>query len=126
MSKPAPGAYRIVNRVLSTVGQRLAITFNGDGKAATVTSLSDSKAQIVRVFCRFPRLIFRNDLPKWLLKDYDSKTQSVVPTEADNLQAAWGSGFVTVFPAGGYVWTIRETSDGVTYDSSLTFFKNLN
>lgn len=36
------------------------------------------------------------------------------PVNATNLQAAWGSGFVTVLPAGGYVWTIRSSDTGFT------------
>ena len=51
MSKPAAGTYVIVNRVLSPKGEKLAITFNGQGHAATVTARSDSAAQRVRITC---------------------------------------------------------------------------
>ncbi|KAJ8594648.1 hypothetical protein M405DRAFT_729517 [Rhizopogon salebrosus TDB-379] len=94
--KPAPGVYVIVNRVLSPDDERLAITFNGPDRPATVTARTDGPAQ------------------RWIIGDYDPKTQSVSPTSAPNLQAAWGSGFVTVLPAGGYVWTIRQTDTGYT------------
>ena len=36
------------------------------------------------------------------------------PVSSSSLQAAWGSGFVTVLPAGAYVWTIRSTDSGYT------------
>ncbi|KAJ8583143.1 hypothetical protein M405DRAFT_846015 [Rhizopogon salebrosus TDB-379] len=40
--------------------------------------------------------------------DLGMKPQSVHPTRASNLQATWGYGFVTVLPAGNYVWTIKK------------------
>ncbi|OJA15415.1 hypothetical protein AZE42_13912, partial [Rhizopogon vesiculosus] len=59
----------------------------------------------------------------WVIADYDTKTQSVSPQSAQNLQAAWGSGFVTVLPAGNYVWTIRYTDTGYTIqDGGVTVF----
>jgi hypothetical protein len=49
MSKLAPGTYIIVNRVLSPEDEMLAITFNGQGKTATVTpTTAASGAQRVR------------------------------------------------------------------------------
>jgi len=47
MSKPAPGNYIIYNRVLGHTGQKLAITFTGQDKPATVTPLSYTNEQIV-------------------------------------------------------------------------------
>ncbi|KAK0453037.1 hypothetical protein EV421DRAFT_2030075 [Armillaria borealis] len=38
----------------------------------------------------------------------------MAPVARPSLQAAWGSGFMTVLPASSYVWTIRETDTGVT------------
>jgi len=41
---------------------------------------------------------------------------SVTPVNADKLQAAWGKGdYVTVLPAGNYVWTITESTATVGY-----------
>ncbi|KAK0231356.1 hypothetical protein IW262DRAFT_1343771 [Armillaria fumosa] len=109
MSKPAPGAYKIVNRVLSVNNKRLAITANAEGKAATVTEESSS-----------------NTAQQWIIADFDSNTQSLAPVARPSLQAAWGSGFMTVLPASGYVWTIRETDTGVTIqDGGRTAFWGL-
>ncbi|KIJ95877.1 hypothetical protein K443DRAFT_124679 [Laccaria amethystina LaAM-08-1] len=110
MSKLAPGTYIIVNRVLSPEDEMLAITFNGQGKTATVTpTTAASGAQ------------------RWVIKDYDAKTQYVTPADAPGLQAAWGSGVVTVLPAGGYVWTIRKTDEGYTIqDGGVTQFWGLD
>jgi len=105
MSKPADGTYVIVNRVLSPNDEKLAITFNGEGNTATVTPLSSSPSQ------------------RWIVKNYDAKTQSVTPVSATNLQAGWGSGVVTVIPAGGYVWTLRSSDTGYTIqDGGVTVF----
>ncbi|OAX40927.1 hypothetical protein K503DRAFT_768162 [Rhizopogon vinicolor AM-OR11-026] len=103
--RPAPGVYAIVNRVLSPNDERLAITFNGSDQPATATVRTDSPAQ------------------RWVIADYDTRTQSVSPQSSQNLQAAWGSGFVTVLPAGNYVWTIRNTDTGYTIqDGGVTVF----
>ena len=41
---------------------------------------------------------------------------AVIPVDADSLQAAWGDGdYVTVLPAGNYVWTITESTEAVGY-----------
>lgn len=69
MSKLAPGTYIIVNRVLSPNDEMLAITFNGRGKTATVTpTTAATSAQ------------------RWVIKDYDTKTQYVTPADAPDLQ----------------------------------------
>lgn len=61
MSKPAPGTYIIVNRVLSPKDEMLAITFNGLGKAATVTpttpATSTQRVRGLKVL-EFPPLIY--------------------------------------------------------------------
>ena len=44
---PAPGNYYIINRLLSSTGDKLAITFNGVGKPVTVTALAYSDTQKV-------------------------------------------------------------------------------
>ncbi|KAK0490463.1 hypothetical protein IW261DRAFT_1432186 [Armillaria novae-zelandiae] len=109
MSKPAPGTYKIINRVLSVNNKRLAITANAEGKAATVTEESSS-----------------NTAQQWVIADFDSNTQSLAPVARPSLQTAWGSGFMTVLPASGYVWTIRETDTGVTIqDGGRTAFWGL-
>ncbi|PBK70938.1 hypothetical protein ARMSODRAFT_934509 [Armillaria solidipes] len=109
MSKPAPGTYKIINRVLSVNNKQLAITANAEGKAATVTEESSS-----------------NTAQQWVIADFDSNTQSMAPVARPSLQAAWGSGFMTVLPAHSYVWTIRETDIGVTIqDGGRTAFWGL-
>jgi len=105
MSRPSEGVYVIVNRVLSPKGEELAITFNGEKKATTLTPKAGSNVQ------------------KWRLKNYDAKTMSVTPINAGNLQAAWGNGFVTVLPAGNFVWTIKSSDTGYTIrDGGETVF----
>jgi hypothetical protein len=47
--RPSPGVYVIVNRVLSPNDERLAITFNGPDRPATMTVRTDDPAQRVRV-----------------------------------------------------------------------------
>jgi len=47
MSKPSEGTYVIANRVLSPSGQELAITFNGENHATTLTPKANSPAQRV-------------------------------------------------------------------------------
>jgi len=42
MSKPAPGCYHILNRVLSPNNEMLALTFNGVDNYVTVTPFSPS------------------------------------------------------------------------------------
>lgn len=46
-SRPTPGTYYIINKVLSADGDKLAITFNGEQNHATVTPLSGSTKQRV-------------------------------------------------------------------------------
>ncbi len=102
----------IVNRILSPSGDELAITYNGQGNAATVTKRTDSAAQKVSTPARLSNIDNRF---QWVVQDYDGRTQSVSPSSATNLQAAWGSGYVTVLPAGSYVWTIRSSPTGYTF-----------
>jgi len=47
MSKPSEGTYVIANRILSPSGQELAITFNGENHATTLTPKANSPAQRV-------------------------------------------------------------------------------
>ena len=49
MSRPEPGTYVIVNRVLSPEGDKLAITFNGEGNALTVDPSAESASTSQRV-----------------------------------------------------------------------------
>ncbi|KAF9795706.1 hypothetical protein IEO21_11077 [Rhodonia placenta] len=96
MSRPSAGTYIIYNRVLSPTGEKLAFTFTGQNKTQTVTPLSNNETQ------------------KWIIKDYNSNTQTISPESNANLQAAWGDQGVTVLPAGAYVWVIRSTDSGYT------------
>ncbi|KAF3173400.1 hypothetical protein TWF106_003515 [Orbilia oligospora] len=96
MTKPAPGNYVIVSRVLSCNGQKLAITFCKKGGAVTLTPLTHRQEQI------------------WTISDYsDGQTQYVVPKKDDDLQIAIGGKVAVTLPAGEYVWTIRRGQDGV-------------
>ncbi|KAF3200026.1 hypothetical protein TWF106_003515 [Orbilia oligospora] len=98
MTKPAPGNYVIVSRVLSCNGQKLAITFCKKGGAVTLTPLTHRQEQI------------------WTISDYsDGQTQYVVPKKDDDLQIAIGGKVAVTLPAGEYVWTIRRGQDGVWY-----------
>lgn len=108
MAAPA-GTYYIINRVLSPTGDKLALTFEGQGSAAQVTPLANAANQQV---CRIttsssPSLIF----PQWVLSG--GATSSVSPVSSQGLQAGWGSG-VVILPAGGYVWHVTQTANGYT------------
>ncbi|KAK6514437.1 hypothetical protein TWF506_008830 [Arthrobotrys conoides] len=95
MSKLAPGDYVIYNRVLSCSGQKLAVTFNGKDKPATVTPLTHSSEQI------------------WCIKDFtDGRTQTVVPRKSGDLQVAIGKNVAVTIEAGQYVWFIRRGNKG--------------
>jgi hypothetical protein len=109
MSKIAPGNYIIVNRVNSLQGKTLALNYNGNNQVVTVVDLGTSPTQV------------------WIVKDYDSKTQSVSPRDAPELQIGMGSGVLKVLPAHAYVWTIRET-DGIAtvQDGGVTVFWGLD
>lgn len=48
-SRPAPGTYYLVDRVLSPKGEKLAITFNGVDKDATAMQFSGSTKQQVNI-----------------------------------------------------------------------------
>jgi len=96
MSRPAAGRYFIYNRVLSPSGQKLAITFKKDAEGAVVTGLNFAPSQI------------------WDVKDFDDKTQSISPDGDNKLQAAWGDGFISVKPAGNFVWVVRSSDQGFT------------
>jgi hypothetical protein len=75
--KPAPGVYVIVNRVLSPDDERLAITFNGPDRPATVTARTDGPAQRVRV--RYFTCTSRTDsieVDHWGLRPQDPVRQS--------------------------------------------------
>ncbi|THH31743.1 hypothetical protein EUX98_g2419 [Antrodiella citrinella] len=95
MSRPAPGRYVIYNRVLSPSGQKLAMSYKNGDSGATVTALNYAPYQV------------------WEVQNYDSRTQSISP-QGTNLQCAWGDGFISVLPAGGYVWVIIGNDDGYT------------
>ena len=47
MSKPTPGNYYIINRLLSPTGDKLAITSNGQGATVTLTPLENLATQQV-------------------------------------------------------------------------------
>ena len=115
MSRPPPGNYIIYSRILGPTGQKLAITFHGDDRFATVEPYGHQKNQVVRNPL-FSVIISINHYRylQWDLQNYDENTQAVVPVEATNLQAAWGDEGVKVLKAGNYVWTIRGSEEGYT------------
>ncbi|KAG8997741.1 hypothetical protein FRB94_014036 [Tulasnella sp. JGI-2019a] len=96
MSRPAPGTYYIVNKVLSPTGDKLAITFNNQGGAASLTALSNKPSQ------------------QWNVTNYNSSTMAFAPVSSPTLQTGWGSGVIVVIPAGAYVWTVKNTTNGTT------------
>jgi len=67
---PSPGAYIIVNRVLSPDDERLAITYNGQSNAVTVTPKKDGETQ------------------RWIIEDFGSGKSSVVSYNSQKDQAA--------------------------------------
>ncbi|KAG8913683.1 hypothetical protein FRC01_004430 [Tulasnella sp. 417] len=100
MSKIPDGTYYIVNRILSPKGERLAITFNGDNKVATLTALTNAESQ------------------KWKIETYPGKpeTQYVSPIPNGALQAGT-TGFpgpMTVLPFNAYIWSIYSSDTGYT------------
>lgn len=109
MLKPPAGTYYIVNKTLSSRGEKLAITYAGEGHFAIVTPLTHSTTQ------------------QWIIADfYDGRTQSVTPVNARRLQAGWGSSGVIILPAGDYVWTIRGNGSRYTIqDGGVTAFWGL-
>jgi len=48
-----PGIYVIINRVLSSNDETLAITFNGPGQPATATVMTDHPSPAQRVYVRY-------------------------------------------------------------------------
>ena len=116
MSKPKAGTYYIVNRVNSPIGEKLAITYNGEGKAATVTPLTNADSQKVKIMS-LPN--FRRILPRlyvqWSINDYDGKNQSFSPVTAENLQAGIVSSVITIVPADALVFFTTVGSNGLSY-----------
>ncbi|KZP02658.1 hypothetical protein FIBSPDRAFT_969741 [Athelia psychrophila] len=95
MSIPT-GTYVIYNRVLSPLGEKLAITFNGSNQGATVKALANGDAS-----------------QQWIIGGPIGDAQPISPASPSGLQAGWGDG-VVVLPAGNYVWSIKSSSDGYT------------
>jgi hypothetical protein len=95
MSAPPAGSYVIYNRVLSPTGDKLAITFGGQGKNLTVTPLTNASTQI------------------WQIGS-GTGTQTVVPASNTGLQVGWGNPGPVPLTPGGYVWTIRTGDNGYT------------
>lgn len=64
MSKPTAGTYYIINKVLSNDDDKLALTYGGQGAAATVTPLNNSSSQQVwaMAFCHVLPSILCNGL----------------------------------------------------------------
>ena len=49
MSRPSAGNYHIYNRLLSTAGERLAITFHGENQFVTIEPFAEDNND--QVFC---------------------------------------------------------------------------
>ncbi|KAF8549294.1 hypothetical protein OG21DRAFT_1515358 [Imleria badia] len=93
MPKPHAGSYYIVNTGLETLyngtTQALAVTYNGEKAALTVTELRGQVGQ------------------EWFIADYSQTTQSISPGGDTSLQVCYKSAHeLTVRPAYNYVWTI--------------------
>lgn len=130
MSTPAAGNYVIYDRVLSPLGDKLAITYPGAlDNTLTVTTLG-SKAttdQIVRSQSRTCAHGFLTFGPlQWVLTEVStiegtltSLTPKAVPTNSETggpNQVAWGSNNGPQVEAyGDYVWSILSSSTGYTY-----------
>jgi len=107
---PALGTYIISSRARSPDGERLAITYNGRSNAVTVTPKKDTSVT-----------------QHWIIGEFGSGKSTVVPYNSQRDQAAWGEGFVTILPAGGYVWILEETAGGWTIqDGGKTQFWGLD
>ena len=109
MSKPTPGNYYIINRLLSPTGDKLATTSNGQGATVTLTPMKNLASQQVLfllsclqwVSCTYFHF-------QWVIVDYsDGKNQSVSPTEAQNLQCGPSGAVIAVLPFNTYVYWIR-------------------
>jgi len=68
------GTYYIVNRVQSIAGERLAVTYHGEGEPLTVEVLSSD-----------------NDCQKWVVWDTDNRElQAISPACATDVTITWG------------------------------------
>jgi len=103
--EPAVGTYYIYNRVLSPIGDKLAITYQGENKYAIVTPLKNSTAQ------------------QWVIAN-----SNVSPATDKTNQVGWGSEGAIVLPPGGYVWVITKGSlgDYTFEDGGRTAYWSLN
>jgi len=109
---PARGTYIISSRA-SPGGERLAITYNGQSNAVTVTPKKDTSVTQYWIISSFG--------------EFGSGKSTVVPYNSQRDQAAWGKGYVTVLPAGNYVWILEETAGGWTIqDGGKTAFWGLD
>jgi len=94
MSKPSEGTYVIVNRILSPIGDQLAITFNAEGKATTLTPRSNSEAQRVCFFFAF----VMPGLPNWF-SGYSRITMlKLCPLPLSNQAASRQRGVMDLWP----------------------------
>ncbi|KAF8549802.1 hypothetical protein OG21DRAFT_543730 [Imleria badia] len=97
MAQPTAGHYYIVSCEPTPDGTTLAITYNGENDALTVTEFAGQDTQ------------------EWIIADYDGEAQSISPQAADSLQVCYkGSDQLTVLPANDYVWAISGENDEYT------------
>ncbi|CAE6532252.1 unnamed protein product [Rhizoctonia solani] len=98
---PISGTYIIYNRVQNSGGQRLALTFNGDGQAITATPVqADLLTQ------------------QWVVQRYGPDTSGgsvyeLKPVNNQGLETGQSSnGTVITLPARGYVFSIYRDETG--------------
>ncbi|KAJ3487015.1 hypothetical protein NLI96_g3818 [Meripilus lineatus] len=97
MSSPSEGTYIIINHVLDSNEDELAITFNGPSKPITVTPLEDDD---------------RNQT--WVVAYRDHGMYHIRPQADQSLEAGWGkNASIITKPKGDYVW--KFTKDGDRY-----------
>ncbi|KAF4603110.1 CCL2-like lectin domain-containing protein [Pleurotus pulmonarius] len=94
MQNVAPGTYYIISRVLSPKGEKLALTFNGEGNV-TVTPLTNDSKQA------------------WVVKDYNAQNQTFSPASQSHYQIGMGDYVLATYPSGIYTWTAKTSATGV-------------
>ncbi|KIJ40615.1 hypothetical protein M422DRAFT_143175, partial [Sphaerobolus stellatus SS14] len=96
MSKPSAGTYIIYLRVLSPSGAKLALTRKSSDNTVILDPLTGDDSQ------------------KWSIKDFNTTTQSISPSNDANKQIGGGNGGLSVLPSSDYVFQFRTSDSGYT------------